>query len=326
MDSAHVDDVSTRYSDFARYEVRGRTPVYLAWARGIADDPATCELIARLPRIKRQPVLVFAAARHAGATETEDYDEFRSFLHSRWAEVEQIVLTHSTQTNEAKRCAVLLPFLSMLPGPLSLVEVGAAAGLCLYPDRYSYRYRTPDGVVALDPVTGPSSVVIGCAIDAGIAAPTRLPDVAWRAGIDLNPLDVGDPDDVAWLRALVWPEHHDRRERLEAACALVATDRPHLVRGDLLDDLDELLGSAPTDAHLVVFHSQVLMYVEPAARERFVERMRGLDGTWISHEDSRVLGSSAGLAHDGRTVLTVDDVPVARADPHGRSIERSVRR
>ena len=65
MDSAHVDDVSTRYAEFAQFEVRGRTPVYLAWARGIADDPVTCELIARLPRIKRQPVLVFAAARHA---------------------------------------------------------------------------------------------------------------------------------------------------------------------------------------------------------------------------------------------------------------------
>src|SRR5699024_2344793 len=82
MDSAHVDDVPTRYAEFARYEVRGRTPVYLAWARGIADDPGTCALIERLPRIKRQPALVFAAARHAGAAETEDYTDFRDFLHA----------------------------------------------------------------------------------------------------------------------------------------------------------------------------------------------------------------------------------------------------
>ncbi|MBE7700074.1 DUF2332 domain-containing protein [Oerskovia sp. Sa1BUA8] len=316
-----MGELAESYVRWADVETRGSSPSYEGWARAIAADDQVLALIGALPARKRQPNLVFAAARTAGAP-LDEYHRFRPWLVRHWPEVADIVLARSTQTNEAARCALLVPELARLDGPLALVEVGASAGLCLYPDRYSYRYRTPDGVVALDPVTGPSSVVIGCAIDAGIAAPTRLPDVAWRAGIDLNPLDVGDPDDVAWLRALVWPEHHDRRERLEAACALVATDRPHLVRGDLLDDLDELLGSAPTDAHLVVFHSQVLMYVEPAGRERFVERMRGLDGTWISHEDSRVLGSSAGLAHDGRTVLTVDDVPVARADPHGRSIER----
>ena len=44
------------------------------------------------------------------------------------------------QTNEAGRCAVLLPVLAALPQPLALLEVGASAGLCLYPDRYAYRY------------------------------------------------------------------------------------------------------------------------------------------------------------------------------------------
>ena len=29
--------------------------------------------------------------------------------------------------------------------------------------------------------------------------------------VDLNPLDVSDPDAMAWLENLVWPEHDDRR-------------------------------------------------------------------------------------------------------------------
>ena len=33
----------------------------------------------------------------------------------------------------------------------------------------------------------------------------RLVSGVWRAGIDLNPLDVADPDDVHWLSCLVWP-------------------------------------------------------------------------------------------------------------------------
>ncbi len=316
-----MTSLAEAYVRWADIETRGSSPSYEEWARAIAGDDHVLALIEALPARKRQPNLVFAAARTAGAP-LDVYQRFRPWLVQHWREVAGIVLARSTQTNEAARCAVLLPELARLAGPLALVEVGASAGLCLYPERYSYRYRTLDGGVTLDPVSGPSPVVIECTIDDESAAPTRLPDVVWRAGIDLNPLDVRDPEDVAWLRALVWPEHHDRRERLEAACALVATDPPHLVRGDLLDDLDALLGSAPPDAHLVVFHSSVLTYVEPAPRQRFVERMRGLDGTWISNEGSLVLESSAGLAHDGRTVLTVDDVPVARADPHGRSLVR----
>ena len=43
--------------------------------------------------------------------------------------------TRATQTNEAGRCAILLPVLAALPQPLALLDVGASAGLCLYRDQ-----------------------------------------------------------------------------------------------------------------------------------------------------------------------------------------------
>ena len=52
--------------------------------------------------------------------------------------------------------------------------------------------------------------VLDCTLE-GITPPTRLPEVVWRAGIDLNPLDAADPADVAWLEALIWPEQAHRR-------------------------------------------------------------------------------------------------------------------
>lgn len=222
---------------------------------------------------------MFAAARAAGAPLLR-YALLRDWLLEHWARVAAIALTRTTQTNEAARCAVLLPALAAIDGPVALIEVGASAGLCLYPDRYSYRYRTPEGVRAVDPPAGASAVVIECAIDDVGLVPAAVPDVVWRAGIDLNPLDVRSPEDVAWLRTLIWPEHAHRRQRLDAAVALAATDPPRLVRGDLVEEL-------------------------------------GLDGTWLANEAPGVLAATSHLPHDGRFVLSVDGAPVARTHPHG---------
>lgn len=62
-----------------------------------------------------------------------------------------------------------------------------------------------------DPADGASAVELSCRIDSG-SIPDRLPEVVWRSGVDLNPLDVRDSTQVGWLETLVWPE--DRRAAL----------------------------------------------------------------------------------------------------------------
>ncbi len=104
----------------------------------MAEDPEVLELLAMLPTGKRQPNLVFAAARWHGSG-TGPYDALRNTLLRRWEDGRATVLERSTQTNEVGRCATLLPSLARLPQPLALLEVGASAGLCLFHDRYSYR-------------------------------------------------------------------------------------------------------------------------------------------------------------------------------------------
>lgn len=231
-----------------------------------------------------------------------------------------MILSRATQTNEAGRCAVLLPFLAELPQPLALLEVGAAAGLCLLPDRYSYRYSAR---MDLDPDDGPSDVVLPCAMSSGVDTPSRLPDVVWRAGIDLAPVSVSDDDACAWLETLVWPEHHDRRARLRAALHVARRAPPRVVQGDLLEFLPGLAAEAPDDATLVVFHSAVLAYLDAGARTAFVDIVRALPGHWISNEGARVLPETARLASDRVDrgfVVVVDGEPRAYADPHGRSL------
>ncbi|MGC0143995.1 DUF2332 domain-containing protein [Pseudactinotalea sp. Z1732] len=343
------------YRLFAEQEARGVSAVYTDWAHAVAQDREVLDLLSALPGGKRQPNLVFAAARWHGADES--YASFRGTVLRRWDQVRSTIMTRATQTNEAARCATLLPFLAELPQPLALIEVGAAAGLCLLPDHYSYAY---DDDTSLDPDAGPSSVVIEARLGAGVPAPA-MPQVAWRAGIDLNPIDATDPDARAWLETLIWPGQPVRRRRLRAALDIAARERPRLVAGDLGEALPSLAAQAPSEATLVVFHSAVLAYLDTDARAQFVDTVGGLPGHWISNEGASVLapvlpsatldgstlgaseqggsppaastrgapapgagpgaGAGAGAGADnGQFLLTVDGIPRARTNPHGSAV------
>lgn len=316
--------VAELYQRWAEIDVKELSPIFYDWATSVAEDPEVLTLIEGLPRMKHQPNLVFAAARFCGAP-VGPYSALRPWLLSHWSDVEPVILERAAQTNEAGRCAVLLPILSRLRGPLALIEAGASAGLCLYPDLYSYRYETERGVVSLDPEAGPSAVQLSCRIDAD-SVPDALPLVVFRAGIDLNPVDLREPEHVKWLENLIWPEHDNRRHRFQAAAELVAADPPMLVKGDLLDNISALIAEAPRNSHVVVFHNAVLLYLEPDRRDQFVKLMESMpDVTWISNEGEDVLptvASQISVPVNGRTVLALNGRPCAVVGPHGQSYER----
>jgi hypothetical protein len=310
-----------KYRAFAEVEAHGLSPTYDMLALGVADDPEVVALIDELPVAKRQVNLVFSSARLLSAP-MSGYGEFRDWFVRNWPQVRQIALTHATQTNEPRRAAVLLPVLATLPGPLALIEVGASAGLCLSLDRYSYRYNDEPPI---HPASGPSPVLLTCEARGPVPLPSAVPTVAWRAGIDLNPLDVRTDDDVRWLSALTWPEHEDRRERLTASVSVARQDPPRIDRGDLNELLPALAAEAPKDATLVVFHTAVLLYLDRPARQRFVDTVRGLDAVWLSNEGDDVTpGVAERLPRTSETpafVLARDGEPVAFTQPHGAWIE-----
>ncbi|WP_333617744.1 DUF2332 domain-containing protein [Dietzia sp.] len=346
MDSAHVVDVSERYARFAEFEVRGRNPVYASWATGVAGDRRTADLIAQLPPLRRQPVLVFAVARFLGAAETTDYEQFAAFLNERWDDVETEALRRATQTNEAKRTACLLPFFSAAaagapePGAISLIEAGASAGLCLYPDRYRFRFAVEDSAttLALDPPgAGPDAPVLECSVRGMIAPPRRVPEVRWRGGVDLNPLDPADADSRRWLEALVWPGQPERIDRLRAALDIAAAEPAHVLRGDLVeriaDAVIEARRAAP-EARPVVFHTAVLAYLDPDDRARFADTMAELSrsegAVWISSEGVSILPEVADRLpaairkNKGMFAIAVNGHPLATTHGHGdwvRAIE-----
>ncbi len=325
------------YRGFAT-EARGSSPTYERLALAVAEDPELLERLAALPAPKRQPNLLFGAVRFLGGPVDDPADFHRWTLH-HWDRVCVTMLARRTQTNEVGRAATLLPVLASLPGPLALVEVGASAGLCLYPDRFHYRYRLPgpdvgDGAGRSE-VTGgvehtvgdpDSPVSLSCAVTGPAPVPTRLPDVVWREGIDLNPLDVTDEEDMAWLASLVWPDQPERLERLQGAISIARTAPPQLLAGDLMTALEPVVARAPRDATLVVLHSAVLAYLPAAQREAFGCGVRQLPGHWISNEGAGVLPrlEQGARSHGGpeeRFLMALDGRPLAWTGPHGQSLD-----
>ena len=56
--------IAEAYRTFARHEARGRSPAYQALAEAVAGDAAVLRFLGTLPPEKRQPNLLFAAARY----------------------------------------------------------------------------------------------------------------------------------------------------------------------------------------------------------------------------------------------------------------------
>jgi hypothetical protein len=305
-------EVVRAYRAFARREARGRSAEYEALAESVAGDAALVGFIAALPPAKRQPQLVFAAARYLlGAL--PGMEQLRGLAGRSPAELTRVILARGTQTNEPARCAVLLPALAQLPQPLALIEVGASAGLTMLFDRYSYDYGRHH-LAGSDP----HAPTLRCRPSGPVPLPTRIPSIAWRAGLDLSPLDVTSDDDVRWLSCLVWPGEGDRAQRLRAAIATARRDPLVVHRGDLLSDLPALAAQAPAGATLVVCHSSVLYQVAPHGREQFAATVRGLGCSWLSSEAPGIVpGTAMPSVDDQMCVLARDGRPVARADSHG---------
>lgn len=319
-------EVVDAYADFSRY-ARDDSPCFAQWADGVAGDPDVLAWLGELPVLKRQPNLVFAAARWHGVPAPGPYDGLRTALLGDDGTIRATILTRATQTNEAGRLATLTPAFARLGDgePLALLEVGASAGLCLYPDRWSYRWTTGAGLVEAG--TGP---LLECAVTGALPDRITVPRVAWRGGIDLNPLDVTDPDQMAWLTTLVWPEHDDRRRLLATAIEMARADPPHIHPGDLLTELPGRVDEAARHGRVVVFHSAVLAYLDPPDRLRFDELISGLVAAgrchWVSNEGANVLPRVAATSPQGAStshpfVLGVDGRAVARTHGHGRSMD-----
>jgi hypothetical protein len=172
------------------------------------------------------------------------------------------------QTNEVRRSACLLPAFcevaSLTSAPLALIEIGPSAGLNLLFDQYQYSYG---GGARVGPKSSP--VVLDSELrGAPLPLTPQMPAVASRMGIDLNPLDLRNDEDLRWLQALIWPEHDDRRSLFAAAAQIARAEPPRIAGGDVFELLPREIASAPADAAVCIFATFVLNQFSPPMLDR----------------------------------------------------------
>lgn len=337
-------DLAARFRRFAEVEC-DTSPLYRRLSAALAEDS---QLLAFAAQTQHGPVpLLFLAAVHylllngaqhplarqyaslGGQMTGDPFPDFHNFCAQYQAELEPLLATRLVQTNEVRRCVYLLPAFNYLARqfptqPLALIEIGASAGLNLNWDHYSYDYGDGHVYGAVN-----SPLRLTSARRGRLAPPvsSSLPAVATRVGLDLNPIDVRDPQAARWLRALIWPENIARAELFERAAALAHQYPPELVRGEALASLPALLRAAPREAHLCLFHSFVLYQFAPEARERFsslladysTQRAMSVIGIeWFDGASPTVTLSTFEAGQRADTLL-------AHCHPHGEWLEWTAR-
>jgi hypothetical protein len=356
MSDNDVDLLVRSFRLFAEVEFAGSSETYARLAGAIAEAPGLAEPLFAAPPRQRRAILYFAAAQYLlrgpaaghplagylpplGGTRALDgglVPAFAAFVRAYGGELAALCATRTTQTNEAGRAAQLRPAFARaarLLGkrPVGLVELGTSAGLLLIPERYGYRY----GGMRYGRPDAPDALVMDCEIRGEMPPDLdREPVVVDRVGLDLSPIDAGDPGSVDWLRSCIWPEHTDRLARLDAALAEVSKVAPRMVAGDMVANLPAVLSTV--DAVPLVFSSFATNYLPGAAQSELaaalaaVGQRRDLVAVFNEAPRSGLGLFSAGAVEPGPghavatlTMVTwLDDRPtvtaLAETGPHGQ--------
>ena len=200
------------------------------------------------------------------------------------------------QTNEAGRSANFVAAMLWLverglPARFECREIGSSAGINLMMDRYHYDL----GGIKVGPEPG----AIAFAPEwEGPPPPDRQFEIVSLKGCDVAPVDLTDPAQALRLKAFIWPEHHIRFARMDAAIAAATAQAPDLIRMNAADFVEAGLAKPQAEGTTrVLMHSIVWQYVPSDQQARVIAAMEAAGArataerplAWIALEANRTV-------------------------------------
>jgi hypothetical protein len=310
-------ELSDMWTIFADTSCRVYSPLYDRIARAVAASDDVLAVVGEAPPRGHLPTSLLAAvhylvlgegenplaALYQGRSDVDPGPLFVEFCLQHRDEIVTLLSTRHTNTNEVGRSALIGPALtavsSRLGGPLGLVDVGCSAGLNLLCDRYLLDYGPAGSTGAPD-----AAVRVTCDVVGGrppIA--DALPPISHRVGVDRDPVDVTDADDVRWQLACVWPDT-GRLARTRRALEEVRHAALPIVRGDAVEAVGGVVRALPADLVATVITTWTMAYLLPDERAAFhaalADAATGRPVAWIVGEGPEVVEpfSGAGAPQD----------------------------
>lgn len=316
--SVELLDFGHRLLGYAEQSKRGAMQDSLAFAAALhsfvlAEDPRVGALASYYASV--------------GGCQTGTEESFEADLISSFSKLGPDLFERASQwrvqTNESSRgLAWLLPATLLGIDTAHLVELGASAGLNLYAEQRRYRLvmkaEQEDGEVCVDlGAEGEREFVIPCEVKdpdrAFLSSPRAAPKILSRAGADLAPLDLQEPQAELYLKACVWGDQPQRLARLREGIAVhqrIAQETPasrvQLHAARLPDDLESFLARAIPrypQGPVIVYNTYVTEYFNDVA-ERSLDRQlkdfarrfsvqTGLPLMWVRFEPPRAAEPSS---------------------------------
>ncbi|MDF1744053.1 MAG: DUF2332 domain-containing protein [Gimesia sp.] len=333
--------LAEKFIRFAELECLETSPLYYHLSHAIALDETVLEIASHARAGQPVPNLLFAAVHYLLVADpahpladfyatccakpsnpADAWPVFKDFVQNWQEELIRLLQTRLVQTNEVRRCAFLFPAFFLATRyfdsrPLALIEIGTSAGLNLLWDKYQYSYG---GSETFGDSSSPVLITSELRGNKPAILTEPLPQISHRIGVDLNVIDTKVPEEADWLRALIWPENHERRELLDAAIRQRASLQLDLRTGDGFAMIKTIADEITEESLLCVYHTHVANQISQTVQESFLNSLEQFGQQRdLIHIFNNIKQATLQLnAYRGGQFI---NVPLANTDGHARWIE-----
>lgn len=224
------------------------------------------------------------------------FELFKEFCIRHKKEIIELEKTKLVQTNALNRCAYIMPILSNIfdGKTINIIDIGTSAGLTLNFDKYEYHYNDKY-------LFGNSPVKIRSEIKNGIMPSFKESVIInKKIGVDQNPLDLKDEENVNWLKALIWGDLTERVKKINEAINVAKKESISFEKANTIQDFEEIIGRQESEIPLIIYHTHVLYQFTQEEREEFWNLIDKIgeerDLTYLATEGSRVFKTDYGLS------------------------------